>query len=704
MTNPADEIGLKIVARVIIELKYSGCLIEDVFITMTSITLVIIAAASGVPLIVRHRGSGKPPSFNVVGSLNGVFMFGESQGTKVMETKTPLSAITWKTYHDSVRLILLHGEEDAHSAIAKSSSNDGSPDSSVAPAQSCCLLGGLPDQRFLDLLFDSLVLLLSIDALTNITSIERLKKDMKVCYPLLDVLLERCVTDSSWKGAPAMGPGPLFSHLVHCADTVLPPDNYNLQSEVQKWSEVECSSSYSCLLSSCGRVLAGSRSYWSLSRTELVLLPLLLLTTAAPNTARDVPVYLPNKSPKVPFRLLGVKLTGLVWCASVCGPTPSLAQVLHSAAVFWSPYYAGIETLAATQPYNITAAVKQTLDKAVLGLLVINHESKRCVSCVHLGSSGRSQTDAVPPTSSHECNNDTLASSKSRKPSSPLPSYQSSTLSSTGGAHSNTIRSSDGHSNTLRSVGGAHSNTLRSTGGAHSNSSTLRSTGGAHSNSSTLRSNNDVGGGTAVHTYQTAEANITPVTGHTRVLSPSSRPMSPSQTQTPQHTLTRQSRAKSPVSAARAKSPSAASRAKSPDARKRTKSPAAISRAKSPDAGFRMKSPVRATTGKALSGGSSVTTITPAFKMAALASVYRSIAHLFLTSATSDADTTGSVAVEGHSVKESYVWCGACRVYVIKASSLLLLVLLPSALPHPLARSVSYKTLDVFLKSKIPRL
>lgn len=71
----------------------------------------------------------------------------------------------------------------------------------------------------------------------------------------------------------------------------------------------------------------------------------------------------------MPFRLLGVKLTGQVWCLSVCGSAPSLASVLKSSAVFWGPYYAGLETLAATQPYNMTAAVRQSLDKAVIGLV-----------------------------------------------------------------------------------------------------------------------------------------------------------------------------------------------------------------------------------------------------------------------------------------------------------------------------------------------
>ena len=73
---------------------------------------------------------------------------------------------------------------------------------------------------------------------------------------------------------------------------------------------------------------------------------------------------------QVPFRLLGIKLTCHVWAMALCGPSPSLASIVRSAGLFWGPYYAGMETLAATQPYNMTASARQALDKSVLGYVV----------------------------------------------------------------------------------------------------------------------------------------------------------------------------------------------------------------------------------------------------------------------------------------------------------------------------------------------
>uniref|UniRef100_A0A6A7FYV5 Protein fuzzy homolog n=2 Tax=Hirondellea gigas TaxID=1518452 RepID=A0A6A7FYV5_9CRUS len=688
---------------------------------MANVTLVALSAVSGVPLFIRHKGSNKPPSYNVVGSLNGVFMFGESQGTKLIDTRTPHMAITWKTYHDSVRLILLHGDDTSNNR-RKNATNVNNDSSSK---QSCLLYGGLADQRLLDLIFNSLVLLLSIDALASTSNIERLKKDVKVCYPLLDVLLERC----EGRGGGRWGPGPLFSHLVHCSDTVLPPDNYNLQSEVQKWSEGYCSSSYGCLVSANGRVLAGSRTYWTLSSTELVLLPMLLLAAPTPNTATDVAVYLPHKSPKVPFRLLGIKLTCHVWCVSVCGPSPSLASVLKSAVLFWGPYYAGIETLAATQPYNMTAGVRQSLDKAVLGLLLINYETKRCISCVHLGPSSKSSSKTPNNNNKHSSSSSGIASSNTN-------TIKSTATRTSSGITDTIERNTYNNSNT----GTVDSRSRKAKG--------VKSQSPPRSQCSTLKSSS--GKTPTIHTYQTVELNISPVQPRralsphgkntSRALSPSSgsRALSPSSSRP----TSRVSRTVSPAPDTNKSSNKSAShnRALSPSSSKpnsnRTLSPTGFksntsralspsgagpgsvnsrnSRALSPSAGRScsphsthtntLKSNKSSPGGGAGAGGAAQ--LTPAFKMAALASVYRSLVGGLLQPPGLPVFTdTPSFHIEGgHSVTEAYVWCGVCRVYVLQTASLHLLVVLPSALPHTLARSVTYKTLDVFLKGKTPRL
>ena len=68
------------------------------------------------------------------------------------------------------------------------------------------------------------------------------------------------------------------------------------QSELEKYAEC-VDSSCACVMMH-GQVVSGTRNFWSLSHTELVLLPLLVATNNF-TVARDIPIYLPDKSPNV---------------------------------------------------------------------------------------------------------------------------------------------------------------------------------------------------------------------------------------------------------------------------------------------------------------------------------------------------------------------------------------------------------------------
>ncbi|KAG0695246.1 Protein fuzzy [Chionoecetes opilio] len=295
---------------------------------MASCTLVGLAAASGVPLFVRHSGPGKAPAYALIGSLNGVHVFGESHGVTLCSTRTQNASLTWKTYHDSIRLVLIRGSE--------------------VDADSC-------DSRLLDLMFASLVLLQGLDNLTSGTNVERLKRDIRPSYLLLDELLSRAVGSSDKPG---------FSHLTGCAECILPPEQHMLQNELEKYAE-GADSSCACVVMH-GQVVSGTRSFWSLSNTELVLLPLLVATNAF-TVARDVPIYLPDKSPNVPFRMLVVKLTGHVHVVTLCGPTPSLSEIIRLASSSWAPVYQVLESMTTLLPWNIAPGLLAQIDHSVIG-------------------------------------------------------------------------------------------------------------------------------------------------------------------------------------------------------------------------------------------------------------------------------------------------------------------------------------------------
>ncbi|XP_063608513.1 protein fuzzy homolog [Penaeus indicus] len=257
---------------------------------MASWTLVGLWAPSGVPLFVRHTGHGKPPPYALIGSLNGVHVFGESHGVTLCTTRTQNASLTWKTYHDSIRLVLVRGSETT---------------------------GDSSDSSLLDLMFASLVLLLGLDTVTSSTNIERLKRDIRPCFPLLDELLFRAVGGENHQG---------FSHLTGCAECVIPPEHHALQ---------------------------------------------------------------------VPFRMLVVQLTSHVSVVTLCGPTPSLADMIRSATSFWAPFYQVLEALSSLLPWNIAPALLTQLDNSVIGLLLVNYDHKRCVGCLHLSEDSRSRSLCV---------------------------------------------------------------------------------------------------------------------------------------------------------------------------------------------------------------------------------------------------------------------------------------------------------------------
>ncbi|XP_068959427.1 protein fuzzy homolog isoform X4 [Petaurus breviceps papuanus] len=251
-----------------------------------AVHLLCLAASSGVPLFCRSSRGGAPSRqqlpFSVIGSLNGVHMFGQNLDVTLRSARTEDTAVVWKTFHDSVTLIVLCSETG---------------------------LEELRLERLLELVFGAMVLLVGLEELTKIRNVERLKKDLRATYGLIDSLL----VDTELAG-----------DLTQCVDCIVPADGPLLQEALAGFAK-EMGSAFASLVAG-GRVAAGTEGWWRLGAPEAVLLPWLVGTLPA-QTARDYPVYLPHGSPSVPHRLLTLMLLpGLELCV-LCGPQPPLSQV-----------------------------------------------------------------------------------------------------------------------------------------------------------------------------------------------------------------------------------------------------------------------------------------------------------------------------------------------------------------------------------------
>ncbi|XP_052019788.1 protein fuzzy homolog isoform X2 [Apodemus sylvaticus] len=123
-----------------------------------AVHLLCLAASSGVPLFCRSSGGGGgAPSrpqlpFSVIGSLNGVHMFGQNLDVQLNSTRTEDTTVVWKNFHDSITLIVLSSEEGT---------------------------SALRLERMLHMVFGAMVLIVGLEELTNIRNVERLKKELR---------------------------------------------------------------------------------------------------------------------------------------------------------------------------------------------------------------------------------------------------------------------------------------------------------------------------------------------------------------------------------------------------------------------------------------------------------------------------------------------------------------------------------------------
>ncbi|XP_068385320.1 protein fuzzy homolog isoform X2 [Eschrichtius robustus] len=276
--------------------------------TEGTVHLLCLAASSGVPLFCRSSRGGAPARqqlpFSVIGSLNGVHMFGQNLEVQLSSAKTEDTTVVWKSFHDSITLIVLSSEEGTSE---------------------------LRLERLLQMVFGAMVLLVGLEELTNIRNVERLKKELRASYRLIDSFL---------------GDSELIGDLTQCVDCVVPPEGSLLQEALSGFAEAAGTAFVSLVVS--GRVVAATESWWRLGMPEAVLLPW-LVGSLPPQAARDYPVYLPHGSPTLLER-------------------------------WWQPL---LDPLRACLPLGSRALPAGfPLHTDILGLLLLHLELKRCLFTV----------------------------------------------------------------------------------------------------------------------------------------------------------------------------------------------------------------------------------------------------------------------------------------------------------------------------------
>ncbi|XP_023124733.2 protein fuzzy homolog [Amphiprion ocellaris] len=311
-----------------------------------STQLLCLTASSGVPLFTR--GASKQLPFSVIGSLNGVHMFGGGQGVVLSCCETESGGkVVWRVFQDSVMLIAVSGEGQSGASSSKEEE--------------------VRLQRLLENVWNCMVLVLGQDELVNVRNVERLKRDLRSCFSLIDQLLEE-----KQEG--------ILGNLTHCADSLVPPNPTLLQEAVDGFAQA-ADSEFGCLIVH-GRIATATEKWWRLAPQEVVLLSALIRSlSASASVSCDYPVFLPQGSPTVAHRLLRFQLLPGADVCVLCGPTPTLHRAQTGlVGRFWSPLVETLRDCLAVGERCLPGSVSLRPD--VLALLLINRETRRSVSCV----------------------------------------------------------------------------------------------------------------------------------------------------------------------------------------------------------------------------------------------------------------------------------------------------------------------------------
>lgn len=262
-------------------------------------------------------------------------MFGQNLDVQLSSARTKDTTVVWKSFHDSITLIVLSPENTSELRL----------------------------ERLLHMVFGAMVLLVGLEELTNIRNVERLKKELRASYHLIDSFL---------------GHSDLIGDLTQCVDCVVPPEGSLLQEALSGFAEAVGTAFASLVVS--GRMVAATESWWRLGTPEAILLPW-LVGSLLPQAARDYPVYLPHGSPTVPHRLLTLTLLpGLELCL-LCGPRPPLSQLDPQLLErWWQPLLDPLRACLPLGPRALPAGFPLHTD--ILGLLLLHLELKRCLFTV----------------------------------------------------------------------------------------------------------------------------------------------------------------------------------------------------------------------------------------------------------------------------------------------------------------------------------
>ena len=310
--------------------------------------LVAMTAGGGLPLFVRAKDGSNSLPFSVIASLHGVQMYTGDRGGSLRSTTAGGKRIVWRTFRDSLALIMIDVDDTTGAELYF--------------------------LNVLDLCFDALVLYLGIGKLSDIRNADRLKKELRCVYSLLDRL---CSFHESHL---------LIGRVTGLVDSIVGSESALLQSYLNQFAD-QLDTNYGCVTVG-GKVCAATDKWWQLSHKEAILLSY-LIDCNQPETSADIPVFLPASSPKLSHRLLIFRLKEEVFVCALCGPEQSIEQITEIIPQHWNPASECLDTIAQYKDHGIPGSVQ--LDPGIVAFIYLCWDIDRCVSSFQMDSKTHSR-------------------------------------------------------------------------------------------------------------------------------------------------------------------------------------------------------------------------------------------------------------------------------------------------------------------------
>ncbi|XP_070507176.1 protein fuzzy-like [Chironomus tepperi] len=206
--------------------------------------------------------------------------------------------------------------------------------------------------------FQAMVLHIGINEIKAAKNVDRLKRDLKSSFfQMIEKLMEYAEND-----------------LLDYNESILCHEAAVIHEKLISFSELSLASQY-CFLLSKNRIICATDAFYDLHVVDRKLL--ILLLTQSNILQKDIPVYLPHKSPTIAYRLIGLPLIQGISIGLLCGQQPTYDELEVLSQEFWQDSYDLLLSAEISNPRNFPPTIE--LDSSILGFLLINKFTKKYV-------------------------------------------------------------------------------------------------------------------------------------------------------------------------------------------------------------------------------------------------------------------------------------------------------------------------------------